>query len=238
MRKQLRVTILWTLLIAGAFVGIQALVANIYVRLATRDLPPAAEPRYEELINDGDLLAMVTVISGIAATLLTLLATMHTVGAANLRRHLGLQLPSALQLLQWSLGFVVLLMALELFTVSMKRPVTPDVMLDVYDSANSKLLLLLAVVVVAALFEEVFFRGFLLESLRTSFLGAAGSVLLTAFLWSVVHVQYDLFGMFSIFLIGVFLGAARLRTGSTLLAMMLHGLNNGLAFLALAHLSR
>lgn len=238
MRRRLRATILWTLLIAGAFVGIQTLVANVYAYLVTRGLSPAAEQRrYEELTNDGDLLAMVTVVSGLAATLLTLLAAVRMAGSGNLRRHLGLHLPPAAQVLKWCFGFVALLMALELLTVFMERPVTPDVMVEVYDSTDSKWLLLLAVVVIASLFEEVFFRGFLLEGLRSSFLGGTGSVLLTALLWSVVHVQYDMFGITSIFLIGVFLGVARLSTGSTFLTMILHGLNNGLAFFALAHLS-
>lgn len=239
MGKGLRSTILWALLIAGVFVGIQALVASIYVNLALRGVSsPERQQRYDELIYDGDLLATITIVSGLVATLLTLLATVRTVGSSNLRRHLGLQAAPAAQSLKWGLGFIVLLMGLELFTAFTEQPTTPDAMTEIYDSADNKLLLLLAVVGVASLFEEVFFRGFLLEGLRTTFIGGPGSVLLTALLWSVVHIQYDMFGMTSIFVIGVFLGFARLYSGSTFLTMVLHGLNNALAFLALAYLSR
>lgn len=230
-RKRLRATILWALLIAVAFIGIQTLVANLYIHIASQQ-PSGVQA--EELIRDGDLLAVVTVVSGLVGALLTLLAAAFTVGKTHLRDHLGLRSPTPIQTLKWCFAFLALLMVLEALTRFMQRPTVPDVMLEVYDSADSKLLLFVAVVGVASLFEELFFRGFLLEGLRQTVLGAAGSVLLTALLWSVVHVQYDVLDMGSIFLIGVFLGTARLRTGSTPLAMILHGLNNGLAFFVLA----
>ena len=44
-------------------------------------------------------------------------------------------------------------------------------------------------------FEELFFRGFLLEGFRRTFLGTTGAVVLTSLLWAVIHTQYDLYYM-------------------------------------------
>lgn len=234
----LRATLLWGLLIAGVFIGMQALVASIYVHLATDGLPLAEKQlRYDELVTDGDLLGWATVVSGVVGALLTIAAVSLKPGS-DVRAYLGLNMGAAGQWLKWFLWFLGLLVVLELLAVIAEDAGSLDFMEGVYQSADSKLLLFIAVVVVASVCEELFFRGFLLEGLRHTFLGAGGSVVLTALLWSVVHVQYNAFGMASIFLIGIFLGLVRLRSGSTILAMVLHALNNAVAFFVLAHLSR
>jgi hypothetical protein len=51
-------------------------------------------------------------------------------------------------------------------------------------------------------------------------------ILLTAFLWAIVHVQYDWYVIAQVFGFGVLLGWLRWATGSTILTMMLHALIN------------
>lgn len=233
----LRATLLWGLLVAAVFLASQAVVAGLYVQFASAGLSLAEkELLRDQLVNDGDLLALATIISGLISGLLTL-AIVALRGGRQWRAQLGFCAPRAWELLTWCLYFIAFLLALEWLTHIMDRPVTPDFMNEVYASADSKLLLFVAVVVVASVFEEVFFRGFLLEGLRGSRVGSAGGVLLTAALWSVVHIQYDLFGIASIFLIGLMLGIARLRTASLWTPIVLHALNNALAFFAMAYLS-
>ena len=82
--------------------------------------------------------------------------------------------------------------------------------------------------------EELLFRGFLISGLRPTRLGASGAVLASALLWSAIHGQYDLYGMASIFALGVLLGAARVKTGSVLVAIVMHGLSNAIATLETA----
>ena len=50
-------------------------------------------------------------------------------------------------------------------------------------------------------------------------------------LWAVIHTQYDWYGIFQIFLIGLLLGWVRWRSGSTLLTIVLHALINAWATL-------
>lgn len=234
----LQATLLWGLVIAGVFLGAQTIVASVYVHIASAGLSPAERQlHYDQLIRDGDLLALVTIVSGLISGLLTVFITARKAGS-QWRHYLGLYAVCGRQLLKWCLGFVALLLALELVTLFLERSIAPDFMTEVYESADSKLLLFVAVVVAASAFEEVFFRGFLLEGLRHSALGSAGGVIVTAALWSVVHVQYDVFGMASIFCIGLLLGMAKVKTGSIWLPIVLHAMNNALAFFVLVYLSR
>jgi len=44
--------------------------------------------------------------------------------------------------------------------------------------------------------------------------------------WAALHIQYDWAGMLQIFVVGLFLGWIRWRSGSTLLTFLLHVLFN------------
>jgi CAAX protease family protein len=81
-------------------------------------------------------------------------------------------------------------------------------------------------IIAAPLFEEAFFRGFLLKGLESSFMGPIGAVVVTAGLWALIHVQYDAFGMATIFCLGLLLGTARVFTGSLLVPLGLHAFTN------------
>jgi membrane protease YdiL (CAAX protease family) len=72
----------------------------------------------------------------------------------------------------------------------------------------------------------LFFRGFLIKGLAESRLRWQGAVLISSGLWSVIHVQYDAYYMSAVFVLGLILGTARVKTGSTLLAFLLHSFVN------------
>jgi len=116
-------------------------------------------------------------------------------------------------------GFIVLS---DLITTLLGRPIVPDFMSAVYATASPVWILWLALIVAAPLFEETFFRGFLFRGLESSFMGPIGSILLTAGLWAVIHIQYDAYGVATIFFFGLLLGAARVLTGSLLVPLGLH----------------
>ena len=52
------------------------------------------------------------------------------------------------------------------------------------------------------------------------------AIVVISVLWAGLHVQYDWTGMLQIFVIGLFFGWMRLRSGSTLLTFLLHALFN------------
>lgn len=91
---------------------------------------------------------------------------------------------------------------------------------------GNKALGFLNLVAVPAFFEEVLFRGYFLQGLRGR-KSMRFSVLLTAFLFGIVHLNPWQFA--SAFLIGLAFGWVAWRTGSILWPMAGHALNNLLA---------
>jgi hypothetical protein len=97
-------------------------------------------------------------------------------------------------------------------------------MIDAYKTASSLPALLFAIVVVAPIFEEIFFRGFLFQGIRASRLGPLGAIGITSLFWAAIHLQYDIYGITTVFALGLLLGIARLRTNSIHLLMVMHSL--------------
>lgn len=95
-------------------------------------------------------------------------------------------------------------------------------------------LLFVAVAILAPIFEELLFRGYLLEGLRRSRLGMVGAILLTASLWALLHGDLPVRTL-GLVLYGSLLALARLRTGSTYLTMLVHAITNVVAVLSLAY---
>nr|WP_277611316.1 CPBP family intramembrane glutamic endopeptidase [Microbulbifer celer] len=94
--------------------------------------------------------------------------------------------------------------------------------------AGSKHLLLALIIVFAApLLEELVFRGYLFRAWRHSRLGFSGTLLLTSILFALLHAgQYHWIQLSFIFVLALILGVAREKSGSVLLPMLLHLLNN------------
>jgi membrane protease YdiL (CAAX protease family) len=83
-----------------------------------------------------------------------------------------------------------------------------------------------AAIILAPAGEEVMFRGFLFRGWARSERSAWPAIVVISILWAVLHVQYDWAGMLQIFIVGLFLGWIRWRSGSTLLTFVLHALFN------------
>ncbi|MEE3327166.1 MAG: type II CAAX endopeptidase family protein [Myxococcota bacterium] len=89
--------------------------------------------------------------------------------------------------------------------------------------------LLLGVALLPAFAEELLFRGFLLGSLAGRFGNGVG-LLTSAFLFGAAH--FDLAQGTAAFVLGLYLGGIRLRTGSVHAGMLCHASNNAIAVLA------
>ena len=83
-----------------------------------------------------------------------------------------------------------------------------------------------AAILVAPAVEELIFRGFLFRGWARSSRSTWPAIVVISLLWAALHVQYDWTGILQIFVIGLFLGAVRWRSGSTLLTFGLHALFN------------
>ena len=108
-------------------------------------------------------------------------------------------------------------------------------MRQAYATAGFTLLFWLALVVAAPLLEELFFRGFLFSGLERTWLKKVGTIALTAVIWAIIHVQYGLWDIFWICIMGILFGIARVRTGSIYTPVALHMVLNLVATIETAY---
>jgi membrane protease YdiL (CAAX protease family) len=97
-------------------------------------------------------------------------------------------------------------------------------------------LLILGFVVLAPLQEELVFRGFLYRGISAGF-GHVPTVLLTAGAWALLHAQYEWYFVAQIFVLGLYFGWLRWRSGSALLTFFMHALINATAIAQAAALA-
>jgi uncharacterized protein len=99
------------------------------------------------------------------------------------------------------------------------------------ENADQNLLVAIAtgmlLIVVAPLAEEIFFRGFLYQAFRNSF-GVLPGALLSAVIFGAIHFEF--FKLVQLAILGVILALLFEKTQSLWSPIMLHALNNSLAF--------
>ena len=99
------------------------------------------------------------------------------------------------------------------------------------ESADQNLLVAVAtgmlLIVVAPLAEEIFFRGFLYQAFRNSF-GVLPGALLSALIFGAIHFEF--FKLVQLAILGVILALLFEKTRSLWSPIMLHAINNALAF--------
>ena len=86
---------------------------------------------------------------------------------------------------------------------------------------GSPVVLILTVAVAAPIFEELVFRGFMYSGFERS-LGAVPAVLLTSAIFAMMHVQYNHYELLHIFVLGLVLAWARMRTQSLWTPIAMH----------------
>jgi len=177
--------------------------------------------------GDGVAVTVVIFVSiPVQLALLFLLAQKPGGSAAD---YLGMKVPSRGELMVGISATVALIVVGDVLTWLLGHFLVTPFQLDIYRTASAAgclPLLWLAVVVVTPIGEESLFRGFLFRGWLRAPRDVWPVILVTAFLWAIVHVQYDWFVIFQVFCFGVMLGWLRWATGSTILTMLLHGLIN------------
>jgi membrane protease YdiL (CAAX protease family) len=83
-----------------------------------------------------------------------------------------------------------------------------------------------AAILLAPAGEEAMFRGFLFRGWVRPAQSAWPAIIAISVLWAMLHIQYDWTGILQIFIVGLFLGWMRWRSGSLLLTFLLHALFN------------
>jgi membrane protease YdiL (CAAX protease family) len=227
-------TVIWSAVVMIAFVLIQALFFALYVAVSgTHANAHDLQQEMRRLQNDGDVIAIATLLT-------TLLCLPMVVGIVKLKRgsrladYLPIAVPPGRMLGRWLLYTALFILASDTLSLLTGNPVVPEFVKRAYVSSDVKPVLWLALVLAAPLFEETLFRGFMISGFLPTRLGASGAVLLTALAWAIIHIQYGWYGIATIFVFGLLLGTARIRSGSLAMPYLIHAAANAFAALEAA----
>lgn len=217
-------TALWGLLIFVAmFVG---QIGAIVLLVAERGLP--MDLASLQLVGREPQALALSVTMGLPATLAAVWLAIR-IKQASFVDYLALHWPAWRQLLFGAVGLILLVLAWETMSRALGREATPGFMADLLKSGRDKgaaMVLLFAFSVAAPMSEEVLARGFLYRGWSASFLRVPGAILLSSLVWTVVHLQYDMYFLAEVFTIGLWFGYMRYRANSLWLTTVLHALNN------------
>jgi uncharacterized protein len=218
-------TLAWGILILLGLLITQVITVVVYVALTGGTAPRPGSPALESLKYDGRLLSWSTFATAIICGLAIVIVVKLKRGS-KLSDYLGLIFPNLRQLFFWLVVLIAFIGISDGISVLLGKPTTPEFMVKAYSSLASPWILWLALLVAAPLFEELFFRGFLIKGLSASVLSWYGAVIISSVMWAAIHIQYDLYGMATILVLGFILGTARIKSGSTILTMLLHSFTN------------
>jgi membrane protease YdiL (CAAX protease family) len=152
----------------------------------------------------------------------------------NPMEYFALKAPQWRDLLHGVGALAAMLVALEILTQILGRESVSTFQVDAHRAAREAgtlALLWIAFVIAAPVGEEVIFRGFLFRGWAASPIGPQVTILLSALVFALLHIQYDWWGMLQTFGAGALFGWLRWRSGSTTLTIILHMLVNFVATL-------
>lgn len=225
------------LLVLGCFFAAQmvVLVRELFARepsLAGRavDWSILNDPRYADdfqtLAGNGDVIAKAALWSGLAGLVILVVLSVIWKRGAALRDLLGLRMPTLRDTAKWIGIFILLGVVLEVLARILPAFRT-DFMQQVLDTTTDQRMMVLGVGLMAPLFEESLLRGLFLGTWR--FVSSKDvAVAISAGVFAFMHLQYLDKPMVtvSVLALGVVLGYARANSGSLLVPVLLHMLNN------------
>ena len=195
-------TLVWGIVLMGVFVLLQIVAFGVIIGVTHGAVSGTeAGALISELEDNGFALSVCTLVTTLGCGL-TLLGVIKLKKRAVVKEYLGLRTVAIREASGWMAAALVFAAVSDGLTIILGHPIVPEFMSMVYASADPVWLLWVAFVIAGPLFEEVFFRGFLLEGFRSSFLGPIGAVILTSAAWAAIHLQYDAYGISTIFVLG------------------------------------
>ena len=218
----------YSLLVGIAFFSVQIVVVFIVLAIGLSNDPELNIEEWADRVESNGLVLSL-------ATIGTALLCVPFVKFLTGRREsdpwafLHLRSTNLRSILTWVLLLIAFVAVSDSLTLALGRPVVPEFMVGAYSSVHP-VLLFTALVFAAPAFEEIFFRGFVLGALESSGVSAVFAAVVSSLAWSAIHMQYDLYGLGTVFLLGLLLAAARMKTGSLIPCLAMHGLANSIAF--------
>ncbi len=185
------------------------------------------------MMNDGFYLSLTIIGSAIACCFLIFLIVMFK-RDITVKDYLGFKGVTKRTVILSLVIVIAYIFVADFVTHLIGNEITTDWMEHVYVSSIWPPLLWSALIIFAPVFEEMLFRGFLFKGYLQSKLGPIGTIIITSAAWTGLHVQYGIFGLASIFVIGLIFGTIRYKTGSLWIVIVMHAFYNLIATIQIA----
>ncbi len=209
-------------------------ISQVFVVIVDTGVKVATDPSrdiqqvVEAATDDGTMVSIAAILSSIVCVGVALIFIWLRRGP-SVKAYLAIRPVEKMKFLGYlGIGLLVVAVA-DLIAFALGRPVVPEFMVSAYSTVAFKPVFWMAVCLVSPVFEEVVFRGFVLTGIQQTRIGAAGAVLVASLLWTLIHLQYGLYDLAHVFILGLILGAVRIKSGSTLPAIGMHALINVVA---------
>jgi membrane protease YdiL (CAAX protease family) len=213
-------TLGFSLLCIIVLLAAQAIGAIAYIAVVMAARPGT---KVSDLVDSGNVLVVATLFSTIATV--SYVALMIVLRRYPIRDYLDLSWPPPRTFFLWFGLLVALQVATDLTSVALGRPIVPQVMVNIYHSGWAPGIWF-AFVILAPIGEETLFRGFLYTGIARSIAGPGVAIALGTIIFTLLHTQYDWYGMAGVGALGLFLGIVRWRARSLPLAIFFHGFSN------------
>jgi membrane protease YdiL (CAAX protease family) len=222
-------TIGFSAIIAAAFLFAQLLVV-VPAFIVYKDKAPQADiEQLGEMVSSSGLVMSIGFIVALPVVVGLSVLFSYLRKGITVRQYLGIHSVTFKQIGIW-LGAIVLFSIVEdVFYTLVGAPIVHLSSIQMYETVIFPPLLFFVFIVCAPIVEECFYRGFLFKGLLHSWMGPVGATLSTALMWAMIHTQYEWYGIVMIFIGGILLGIARIRTGSIVMPMLMHCIMNIIA---------
>lgn len=215
---------------------LQSIVLIVYARQVDLQLRPT---EIEALSSNGFFLGLVTVTTAPFAIALTWLWVWLRRRHYSIKAYLALNPVPWQTLLLWCAVGVGVAFGADLAKEALGLPTESAFVIESYKTAQPFWLYVLAIAIMAPLWEELLFRGFVYEGYaKTRAFGSLGpmiAIVLPAVIWAVIHMQYEVHDIVTIFVLGLTIGLARWRTDSLYVPVAMHCLLNSLAIVSVMY---
>lgn len=225
-------TLGFSVITAIFYVLTQVLVTIVFLISMPNQFSEISQQDLEELQSNGLLTSWGIIAGGIVVIGLVLFFAKLRKNY-SIHEYFSLKKIATKELGKWLIVTVIYVVVLDgifyLFNLS-----HGDWMVGIYQTAGVLPLLYFSIVVAAPIGEELFFRGFLFQGLQASRLGNNGALVISSVIWALIHSQYEAHTVFTIAIIGLILGYAKIKTNSIYVPIAMHGLNNLIALIQVA----
>lgn len=185
------------------------------------------------LKSDGLLLVITTIVGGLALIGFSFLFAKFN-KKITIKEYFCFYKSDKKQFYTWFLSILLLAVCSDGLSVILNKPIVPKFLVTAYSTIRFKPLLWFALSIASPLSEEIFFRGFLFKGIQNSRIGSIGAILLSSLCWSTLHIQYDFYGIATVFVGGLLLGIARVKSNSIYVSIMMHAVWSSISIIQVA----